>query len=235
MDDLLVVLLLFLFTILGFHIAFILFRRSPGFWIKADYVWLAIAALGLIAATSEIRTLVAWREYRSEENRLKLYMKHIIPVVEEMADGFESKLNNKEYPVKEHGIPIYQDAIKWFRRLADALRADYQLKLWQAFREELAEYSINEPYKLHVTGTKKRAFQILDHLDRRVDELASLEPTLEPRHFEVGILATLPLMLSGALALRITKVTATLLGHCQNSNRSEKKIVGMVGLLHKPC
>jgi hypothetical protein len=133
MGNLVWIIVVFLLLIGIFHIAFIRYPRSRGFWLKTDYIWLGVAALALIPPTAEIRKIRTG--YRAELLKTLLessekFLDNTLAALQWLLSkgyAYDRWINNKEE------IPKFMAAAEWLVRARTALNRGYESIVFQNF------------------------------------------------------------------------------------------------------
>ena len=184
-----------------FHIAFVCYGRPPRvFWIIVDWVWISMASFALISGAFEIRRTDA--EYR-------------IQILRNLFGGYKMGVENilqiEPYLQK---IPDSDATGKWASQLRDKLRSvdrskdDWELVAFSLQNLIQIEFLKDPQESDQLANLKRETLRDLSELRSMASELAALESTAHRTTFELSVLFLMPWVLTCAIALRLTKVTA---------------------------
>jgi hypothetical protein len=188
-----------------FHIAFVCCRRPPRtFWIIVDWIWISMASFALISGTFEIR------KNRTEDR---------IEILKNLFDASKTNVENilQIEAFNSEKIPDLSDTYEWATRLGSELRfADTAKDNWEFFSDIWIPVLIKNEFVLkddpkesqHLANLKSKTLNDLRELLSISKELVALQSTAHRTTFERGVLLFLPWVLTIAIALRLTKVTA---------------------------
>lgn len=187
------------------------FRLGKKGWKKVDYFWLAIGALGLIAASADARMLIAKNmvEQKAEAaiHRYKMLRTHLqfgtsIAICRKFNRTKFSPQNLDEIQ-KE-----FDAACDWFKLTVNKMPSGPggALKRLEA-NEVLPIPKVTDPMLEEIF---KEYQSLLAAYNRTADEVHQLEAQSSHSGYEDLLRVLAPILLAFALALRITKVTGEL-------------------------
>ena len=187
-------------------------------WKRIDYVWLAMAFVGLVSAVGAGKELLTRNMLNMETERLESARDH----VEAQAQHGPSRLVCRDVVHEER----YQSKAD-FERLQRELKAQCS---W--FRTVLLYFQANGQQDFHYakpypSGGEQEAYRIfsqdLKGYNEEVREVQNLRMMAKMTELEISAKLLGPLVLALALALRMTKVTAEIIAEKQK-NRSDTKV-----------
>ena len=196
----------FAFCTIIFHALFIyVWRLDKIAWKRTDYVWLGLAALGLLSAAADVRRMIAPALVRTEEDRVgSAYddardQAHFLT-----GPSVCLKFKRSEWspPGMDESQRVYDEACAYGRRLYSGLppkapASPDAVKL--PARSEVRDEVLSESFSIF-----DRAWRKYVAANRRLEKAKLAGERTEIETF-LSIVA--PFLLAVALALRITKVT----------------------------
>ena len=209
------VLVCFFILLLLCHVFFVWCRNlSKRAWKIVDYLWLAVAAIGLVGASANIRVYVAHKSLESSEVRIANYYGLFRYILETNArdNGYVCRVFERgEYSPPE---PEFSNAQKEFDRVCAWLKQKEKtmpkiFALDGGGSDELGEIS---PMTTNVS-----LIDVLDGLEDQYshyleakDIYKKLESEAKPTEIEISFSFLAPWLLAFALAIRIAKVSGEL-------------------------
>ena len=197
----------FTFSLLVFHVVFLkLYPLTKVGWKRIDYVWLGIAALGLIAATAEVRRLVAGNLVAGE----RAYMAGAYDRLRDRIRFLTGPVVCRQFVRSEWSPPNLDEIQREYDRacaLAQQLSRTLSeegpsdmTSLKAAARSSFTDRALNDMFEDVDRSAEDylKAKQRVDEFERASRERSAAEETLA---------ISAPLLLAIALALRITKIT----------------------------
>jgi tetrahydromethanopterin S-methyltransferase subunit F len=196
------------------HLLMWMIGRNKRFWTQVDYFWLGAAALALVTATGSVRQSMARdREWwdrvplDAELDGARSWAASSLRFFETSAFVTTEPSNAKEAEVARQ----FKSAGDFYRDVVAALQTGRESRPWlelskRPFLNTAASDTVVEQDLRHL----RRIIARLTELDSR---LASTRAAAQPSGLEGLYLMVWPWLLSVALALRITKVTAELRGY----------------------
>jgi hypothetical protein len=212
MGSLFVTFTVFFVMLLLFHLWMLRIGKRPRLWKKIDYVWLSAVVLSLIGATAEVRKFIADNTSSMYEQRFQSTLEFAQYYVNSSRDYYLRLDYSKWEPTEENKIAemAFREAGQRLTYAASKLTENPDSRPWKEL--------LNSPQILG--STQNRIVMQDEEIIRR--NLSMLDETYEQfltnrkergrSEWEKIILVFLPWLLSMALALRITKVTAELKG-----------------------
>lgn len=196
-----------------FHIFFVwLFPLSARAWKKADYIWLGVTALSLIAATAQVRKIEAANLLETFHGRWENADQHVLRKIQQ-AEDFECglKFNKPEYISQADWDKLEEQQASTCQWMRDAKAAvEDELKKDQP---ELRQEILPSDQKVTREGQHQAIEAIRSEIDWRHQSFLDHKTLMSEARFSNGELALLwiwPLLLGFGFALRITKVTGEL-------------------------
>jgi len=227
--------------LLTFHI--VLFsseriKRSGTLWHVVDYLWLAAAAVALVFAVLDVQRVRISHdidrkrgEAKGELNQIRIHASHIVRYLgytkdkdgsQKSIEWFKKLSRELEFGYENFGWRIF--LAQNFNNLIPEKKADpgISVSLVERTNDQWAEYKIDplnaDPMVLKEAKLVVQDLYKVSEIDSEVRERESkLNST------DSSFRLQWPWLLSIALALRITKVTADLLKYRQAENRPFKK------------
>ena len=194
--------------------------RRPRLWTQVDYVWLGAAALGLISASGAARQTAAKSQETWDRIRFESDLEHARWWTRTSLQYFEtsSVLTSEPKDEKEKTVAKELRAAAQFYRVAvDALQRDAGGEPWAALLNDgFISAAAVEPV---VEQDLRHLRRILRTVDESHKAVVSTRGAMQSSETETAYVLLWPWLLSGALALRITKVSAELKGYTKE--RSE--------------
>jgi len=205
-SSLLMICLLLFFTVL-FHATFIWFpaqKKSPTFWKVIDYIWLGLAALGIITACQNVRVVLAETHLQNTQTQAEFAYKNFRYLVgDEEAPPYicrEFKRSpfspeNFDEIVKEYDQFCVWNKL-WIASLPERVAPDYpEINIPPSYQDPP-----DKRYMEHI----HEALGKYQELRNRIE---LYETASQSSDFEQLLFFFWPFLLCIALALRITKVT----------------------------
>lgn len=200
----------FFLCLLIFHVALIkIWRLDKIDWKKVDYIWLGVAALGLLSATGEVRRLVATGMSFREEAYMHAAYGRVLDQAAFMstAPGAICRIFVRSEFSPENLDKVQEE----FDRICN-----YGKALAKALPPEPSEDQLRLPSRPRVKDAM--LLEVLGRLDYALEDyteakrrLKLVEAAKDQTGAELSLVALSPLLLSIALAIRITKVTGEIL------------------------
>jgi len=211
MSNLWTTLIAFLVALGIAHIIMLFFKNKPRFWVAVDYVWLSVAALGLIWATADARILLASNYISYDRGMFNSGMecaRHYAKYSQDYYVNYNFSLwpNTPEMNKKK---AQYRSAADWFTKAGTILKEDAEKSdSWNDFLENHGEIGADEDRSIAlekdlVLGAIRDTLRARESLRNRLQEMRLTTGEQVLKVFS-------PFILIIALAIRITKVTASL-------------------------
>lgn len=207
--------LLFTIVLVG-HM--LVWRRvgGPAFWGLVEYAWLAVASLSLLTALSEYRRTIAQDELPMARSSLRYSWESAI----RSADAgmrMSTQRSYKDLDFSDNWKPNELRAAiverqRWFEEVRQALEAGLDSRAWRRYLEE--DVQSRSPNLGKIDLERRRLLMSLRFVARKEPEIIRLAISSDRTRLEKVSLATIPWLLAFALALRITRVAASLRGLC---------------------
>ncbi|NQV32553.1 MAG: hypothetical protein HQ515_07665 [Phycisphaeraceae bacterium] len=214
------VLTCFLIAVVVFHVAMFLLRSRPKFWKVIDYLWLAVATLGLLGATSTARKiLVEESVFYSERHNHSIQVYLTYKWAESAAHHFRTWEFDENPPPGGDTVmrTRISEAADWFQEVAQIVRTNPSKRAWEAradgYKSIVHENDPPGNWRSLIENYGEMLTQDLNDLHDAEEKLeAQLGKTqLTSTEQILSILA--PWAIAIALAIRFTKTTATLWGY----------------------
>lgn len=204
------VLLLFLLLLTLSHLLVFPKNLSKRAWKKVDYIWLGVAALGLLSLASDVRISIAknWSEIESSRAISSL----------ERLRYFYSTPDNTHFCMQFVKSALTPDDVHerqkqhdlrcaWFKDVANILKELEPEKLPEISMDKLPIPTFDDEYLLETVNNIEKHVNWYNEDRRQAIETASL---LSKTNLEKNLFYFSPFLLCLALALRIAKVTGEL-------------------------
>lgn len=219
MSNLWTTLIAFLVALSIAHVIMLFFKNKPRFWVAVDYVWLGVASLGLIWATADARILLAsyYLSYdRGRFNSETELARHYAKYSQDYFVNYNFSLwpNTPEMNKRKRQ---YRPAADWFTEAVTILKKDADKSdSWNDFIENHGEIGADEDTiiasdKNRILGAIRDTLRARESLRNRLKEMRLTTGEEVLKVFS-------PFILIIALAIRITKVTASLKGYTWEPN-----------------
>jgi hypothetical protein len=184
-----------------------LLRLNKIAWKRIDYIWLIIAALGLLSTATESRRLLAVNEIEVVKFRAASEYKFLQSEIRSAKNWICSPFHRTEY-----SPPDYDEIVQEFSKACDY----YDSLLVNLSSEPPTNFGrFDLPKNIQRPNVKndslRDSFIRLDSYIERYNQFSTEHANLiklnDKTEFERGLTLLGPLLLAFALALRITKVT----------------------------
>lgn len=201
-------LLLLLVMVIIFHLLFVWPRNlSKKQWKRIDYIWLLVAALGIISLSANIRIMVADNWYTIEKNRAIFKYEWIQKIVTDFHPGWLCRTfirtayspNNLDEIQQEHNT-----ACQWNKEINKIISSEEASSLPDITFERIPSLNVTDHILLEAKQdvetaindyAKQRQVYMLTQHDKSRTELENTLQYLSP------------ILLCFAIALRIAKVS----------------------------
>jgi hypothetical protein len=180
-------------------------------WKRVDYVWLGFAALGLIGAVAQARQFVAAALLSESDSRMAVAFNDVrseINFYSESAAVCRTFVRSEWSPPEEEFRRVqheYDQSCNWFKQARSRI-----LQVQPSPPEEIRWEQLSQPPDVgdpSLKGMIKGFRQVVDTYNALVKKHDEFEENTKRTGLERTLTVITPILLSLALALRITKVT----------------------------
>ena len=210
-----IVVIIFLITLVIFHIVLVVWlKMGETAWKVVDYIWLGFAALGLIGAASQARQIVATASAAIMEARVNVAYTPLRSLVEMYANqGVVCRIFVRSQfspPPEEFDRTQreFDSVCQWFKKVAVTFPQRIETTTEEIRLSSFpAEPSVTQGGLKDILGGFHRQ---LDFYNAAAKQNMEVQLATKRSEAEEELILWSPLLLSFALALRITKVSGEL-------------------------
>lgn len=208
MPDFVIVLLVFVLMAGALHYMLLLrWPQSVRFWHASDYAWLAIALLAVFPAVAEIDRLRASADLISAQAQARIALSTLRLYTDPTSACGEFMRSDYSPPNFDEVVASQDEVCRW----AEAVRS----KLPSPAEEHLPQLALPKPPTVPAPVAAEQVQRIVDahrSYSEHRDTWNVAQGRLFRRDWEITFLLLSPFLLAGAVALRMTRVTAHVLG-----------------------
>lgn len=187
---------------------------SKRFWTKIDYLWLGAAALGLITATGAVRATLAGNDEPSARIRFGAELDHAKWWARTSLSYFETSVFLTTAPANDRDAATataVREAADFYRTVVADLDRESATQPW--LRISSSSFVMNRATDPMVEQDLVHLRRTLATLQEAYEALDATRNAMQPTTLETVYIMLWPWLLSVALALRVAKVSAELLGY----------------------
>lgn len=179
------------------------------FWQWIDYVWLSALAIGMIPATGKARQMIAAARIESTEIYYRATVRRAYSLAAYNRDYYANRnssgIRNEKERLKVQAA--FAAAAQWFADATERLSKFPASTDWRELEARLAD--LEQIDHVNVRDEARRFANNLLWIQEAEEEYESLTTAASRNLLEFAVVALSPLLVAFALAIRITKVTAT--------------------------
>lgn len=213
MGNFLATIIVFLAALLIMHVLVLFKSRDHKLWLFVDYIWLSMAFLSLIGITADARKFLAESKLSQEETYLEIVKERFHKHLSSEA-AYYHNLPYESWKYNRDEIPKFKATSQWYQSAFNAFKDGIKSESWGDFQKDHFDFPQNlggqkSSEMISIIFNSKRTTEMFlkDVVDSS-DKVDSLKVKSGSKWYEIWLILFYPFLISVALAMRISKVSA---------------------------